>query len=170
MFRTTAQIRHTSAIPSGIPAPRGIEMLHDHDFFLHCDPHMIKYEGLPTPSDPAPTVPETLGINPVAPAKCYSVTDRMHTLPAGLWDSDVVSTVEFFDLDNGLFVRMRGPMGMLMETVWHIQQAEDGSCEMVEDIVISCSRLMIGVVKSSCETGWKGVHSKMLERLKGSSQ
>ncbi|KAF5023900.1 hypothetical protein F66182_4022 [Fusarium sp. NRRL 66182] len=167
MFRTTARIRHTSAISSGIPASEAIEMLHDHVFFIKCDPHMIKYEALPTP-EPLPVIPDTLGLKPVVPPECYSITDRVHALPAGLWDSDVVSTAEFFDLERGLFVRMRGPMGMTLETVWQIEEAKDGGLEIVEEISIACSRLMLGVIKGSCEAGWKGVHDKMLERLRGS--
>ncbi|KAJ4169505.1 hypothetical protein NW754_016534 [Fusarium falciforme] len=100
MFRTTAQIRHVSAIPAGIPASKGVEMLHDHEFFIKCDPHMIKYEALQTSQDPAPAPPP--GSQPVvASPKCYSITDRVHALPAGLWDSDVVSNAEFFNLERG---------------------------------------------------------------------
>ncbi|EEU48668.1 uncharacterized protein NECHADRAFT_102381 [Fusarium vanettenii 77-13-4] len=168
MFRTTAQIRHVSAIPAGIPPSKGVEMLHDHEFFIKCDPHMIKFEALQTPQDPAPAPPPG-GQPVVASPKCYSITDRVHALPAGLWDSDVVSNAEFFNLESGVFIRMRGPMGMVLETVWQIEEAEDGRCEIVEDVVIACSRLLVGVVKGSCEDGWKGVHGKMVERLKGSS-
>ncbi|KAM5355697.1 hypothetical protein ACJ41O_002343 [Fusarium nematophilum] len=168
MFSTSAQIRHASAIPAGIPASKAVEMLHDHGFFLSCDPHMIKYEALPPPSDPAPTVPEELGVKPVAPPRRYTVTDRIHALPAGLWDSDVVSTCEFFDLEKGVFVRLHSPMNVLLETVWQIKEVDGGNCEIVEDVAIKCSRLLVGVVKNSCEGNWKGVHGKMLERLEGS--
>ncbi|KAF4998465.1 hypothetical protein FGRMN_3154 [Fusarium graminum] len=167
MFRTTAQIQHTSVIPSGIAASKAIEMLHDHVFFLRCNPYMIKHEALPVP-EPAPSFPDTLKVRPVASPDCYSVTDRIHALPAGMWDSDVVSTYEFFDLDRGVFVRTRGPMGLVLETVWQIEEAAGRSLEITETVEISCSRLMIGMIKSSCEAGWKGVHEKMLERLNGS--
>ncbi|KAH6998237.1 hypothetical protein BKA56DRAFT_649520 [Ilyonectria sp. MPI-CAGE-AT-0026] len=167
MLRTYAELRHVTAIPAGIPASKAIQLLHDHEFFLSCDPHMIKFEAMPTPSDPEPTVPDEREIDPIAPAKIYSVTDRVHTLPAGLWDSDVVSTCEYFDLEDGLFVRLQSPMSVVMETVWQIKKAEDGTCELVEDIVIKCSRFLIGVVKSACESGWKGVHGKIIEKLKG---
>ncbi|KAK7403378.1 hypothetical protein QQX98_010853 [Neonectria punicea] len=167
MFNTYAELQHTTAIPAGIPASRAVEvLLHDHEFFLRCDPHLIKFEPVATPSDPAPEIPDGREVDPIAPVKVYSVTDRVHTLPAGLWDSDVVSTCEYFDLENGLFVRLRSPLSVVMETVWQIRQAEDGSYELVEDIVIKCSRFLIGVVKGACESGWEGVHGKMLEKLK----
>ncbi|KAJ4023533.1 hypothetical protein NW752_003998 [Fusarium irregulare] len=168
MFRSTVQIQHVSLVPKGTPASKAIEMLHDHVFFIQCDPYMTKYEALPTP-EPAPSIPDTLELKPVAQPDCYSVTDRVHTLPAGLWDSDVVSTYEFIDLERGVFVRTRGPVGLVLETVWDIEEAADGGLKIIENVTISCSRLMLGMIKSSCEAGWKGVHGKMLERLEGTS-
>nr|CEG05434.1 unnamed protein product [Fusarium clavum]CEG05935.1 unnamed protein product [Fusarium clavum] len=129
---------------------------------------MTKYEALPTP-EPAPSIPDTLELKPVAQPDCYSVTDRVHTLPAGLWDSDVASTYEFIDLEKGVFVRTRGPVGLVLETVWEIEETADGGLKIIENVTISCSRLMLGMIKSSCEAGWKGVHGKMLERLEGTS-
>lgn len=129
---------------------------------------MSKFEAIPTP-DPTPSVPDILEVKPIAAPDCYSVTDRIHTLPAGLWDSDVISSYEFFDLESGVFVRTRGPMGLVLETVWKIKESECGNLEIVEQVSITCSRLIMGMIKSSCEAGWKGVHGKMLERIEGSS-
>ncbi|UZP32629.1 hypothetical protein NXS19_000445 [Fusarium pseudograminearum] len=167
MFRSTAQIQHISPVPGGTAVSKAVEMLHDHVFFIQCDPYMTKYEALPTP-ELAPSIPDTLELKPVGQPKCYSVTDRVHTLPAGLWDSDVVSTYEFIDLERGVFVRTRGPMGLVLETVWEIEETTDGGSKIVENVTISCSRLMLGMIKNSCEAGWKGVHGKMLERLESS--
>lgn len=172
MFRTTAQLRHKSAVPANSPSTKGIAMLHDHEFFIRCDPHMTKYEALPaqTSSDPTPTAPSNLNLAPIAPPKFYTVTDRIHALPAGLWDSDVVSKYEFFDLENGVFIRVHSPMGIVIETIWQISEVEGGNThELVEDITIQCSRVLVGTVKSSCESGWKGVHGKMLDRLRDAS-
>lgn len=129
---------------------------------------MSKFEAIPTP-DPTPSVPDILEVKPIAAPDCYSVTDRIHTLPAGLWDSDVISSYEFFDLESGVFVRTRGPMGLVLETVWKIKESECGNLEIVEQVSITCSRLIMGMIKSSCEAGWKGVHGKMLERIEESS-
>lgn len=129
---------------------------------------MSKFEAIPTP-DPTPSVPDILEVKPIAAPDCYSVTDRIHTLPAGLWDSDVISSYEFFDLESGVFVRTRGPMGLVLETVWKIKESECGNLEIVEQVSITCSRLIMGMIKSSCEAGWKGVHGKMLERIEETS-
>lgn len=169
MFSTTAEIHHSSPIPAGISASKGVALLHDHEFFIQCDPHMTKYSLLTTSSNPAPTVPESRQVVAIAEPKCYSVTDRVHALPAGLWDSDIDSTYEFIDFDKGVFVRIRSPLSVVLETLWTIKETEDGSCELVEDILISCSRLFIGPVKSTCEGGWKKIHDKMIGKLKEGS-
>ncbi|KAH7328866.1 hypothetical protein B0I35DRAFT_404162 [Stachybotrys elegans] len=164
MFNTTAELQHKTPIPAGIPPSRGIELLRNHEFFIQCDPHMIKYE-LTATSSPEPTIPEERQQVATAPPKCYHVTDKVHALPAGLWDSDIKSTYEFIDIEKGVFVRIRSPMSTTMETIWQIQEAEDGSYELVEDIVIKCSRLLVGVVKNTCEAGWQGIHEKMVAKL-----
>lgn len=141
-------------------------MLQDHEFFLHCDPHMIKFAKL-TPETP-PEVPE--GIEPFGDRgiEVYEVTDLVHTVPAGIWDSNVVSRYEFIDLADGLHVRLRSPLSIVMDTVWTIREkegAEGAQLELVEDITIRCSRLLVGLVKSQCESGWAKIHAKMLARL-----
>ncbi|CAI4216299.1 unnamed protein product [Parascedosporium putredinis] len=97
------------------------------------------------------------------------LTDRVHALPAGLWDSDVVSTYEFTDLEKGMFVRLRSPLSVMMETVWEVREVEGspGALELVEEVNISCSRLLVGVIKGQCEGNWKGIHEKMVALMEG---
>jgi hypothetical protein len=166
MLRTWAELKHVTPIPTGVPLSKGVQMLHDHEFFLHCDPHMVNFEKLLQPKEPSAPPPEDRDVHPTSPPAVYSVTDRVHTLPAGLWDSDVVSTYEFFNLENGIFVRLQSPLSVVMETVWCVRESEDGTLELVEDVIIKCSRLLIGVVKGTCESGWNEIHKKMVEKIK----
>ena len=113
----------------------------------------------------------------IASPRCYKVIDRVAALPAGLWDSDLESTCEFIDMERGVFVRLRSPMGVVMETVWQVREAtkESGGAEgceyeLVEDILIKCSRLLVGTVKGTCEAGWQQVHKTMMERLQSQKQ
>ena len=169
MFNTTATVQHVSALPAGVTPEKGVELLQGHEFFIQCDPHMINYEPMDTPAGSVqPTIPGGRGVAAVAAPKCYQVTDKVHALPAGLWDSDVVSTYEFINTEKGVFVRIRSPLNVSMETVWEIRQTENGKWEMVEDVVIKCSRLLVGIIKSTCETGWKGIHEKMIGKLEQS--
>lgn len=95
--------------------------------------------------------------------------DRVHALPAGLWDSDAVSTSEMVNLERGVFVRLRSPLSIVMETVWEVREVEggDGELEVVEESVISCSRFLAGIVKGQCEANWKAIHEKLLRIMKG---
>ena len=99
--------------------------------------------------------------------KFYEVVDRVHALPAGLWDSDVVSTSEMVDLERGIFARLRSPLSVVMETVWEVREVEGGGLELVEESVISCSRLLAGIVKGQCEANWKGIHEKLVRIMEG---
>lgn len=155
-------------IPDGVPASKGIQLLQGYEFFIQCDPHMIKYEALEKQPDPPPKIPNDRAYTAVAAPKCYQVTDKVHALPAGLWDSDVVSTYEFINIEKGVFVRIRSPLNVMMETAWEVRDASGGGLVLVEDIVIKCPRLLVGVVKSTCESGWPGIHEKMINKLKES--
>jgi hypothetical protein len=137
-----------------------VDMLHDHEFFLHCDPHMSKFSRVAT--ETPPVVPDTIKAS--GETEVYRVTDVVQALPAGLWDSNVESTYEFTDTADGCFVRIRSPLSVVMETMWTIKE-EDGRLQLVEDVFIQCSRLLVGIVKSQCEKNWQKIHGKMIERL-----
>lgn len=135
-------------------------MLQDHPFFFECNPHTSKFELLKT--ETTPPIPDY--VKPVKPTESYQATDIVHALPAGLWDSNIVSTYEFTDIEKGVFVRIMSPMSVIMETVWEVR-GEEGQLELVESISFTCSRLLAGIVKSQCEGGWGKIHQKMISRL-----
>ena len=70
---------------------------------------------------------------------------------------------------------------MVMETFWRVKEVtgagveeaggEGGEAgpglELVEEVTIRCSRLLVGIVKSQCEADWKSIHGKMVARLVG---
>lgn len=60
-------------------------------------------------------------------------------------------------------------MGIVMDTGWTIQ-AEGEGLALVEDITIRCSRLLMGVVRGTCEDGWGPIHEKMVGRLRREMQ
>jgi len=170
VFSGVGRITHSSKLPKGTTKEQGIAMLSDHIFFLHCDPHLVKYEAV-TPDTP-PEIPEAMQaqVRGGKATQVFKVTDLVHTIPAGLWDSNVVSTYEITDITDGLFVRIHSPLSIVMDTVWEIKADEDGELELVESMTINCSRLLMGVVKSQCENGWAQIHAKMLGRLEGKEE
>lgn len=172
MLNTTHHLEHITPLPPHIPPSTLVTLLQGHHFFINCDLHMIDYVSIAIPS-PSPTIPSdrsravALPSSDSSPA-CYKVTDRVHALPAGLWDKDVESTYEFVNTEKGVFVRIRSPLGVMMETVWEVREkeGEEGEWELLEDVVIKCSRLLMGTVRGTCEAGWKGIHEKMMIKLK----
>lgn len=125
-------------------------MLHDHEFFLQCDPHMEKYDIIGEVSDP--DLPD--GIKALGSTTSYNVTDHVETLPKGIWGSTVESTYDFTDIELGLFARIESPMNVVMDTVWEIREV-DGGLGLVEDSSVKCSRLLVEIVKSLNEGGCK---------------
>ncbi|RFU77720.1 hypothetical protein TARUN_4499 [Trichoderma arundinaceum] len=131
---------------------------------------MVKFEPIPRPSKvESPTIPADRGLVAVGEPAYYAVTDKVHTLPAGLWDSNVVSTNEFVNLEKGVFVRLYSPLNVVMETVWTLRENEKGGVDLIEDVLIKASRLLVGTVKNMCNTNWKTFHGRIVDVMKESS-
>ncbi|KAI0486397.1 hypothetical protein F4859DRAFT_368781 [Xylaria cf. heliscus] len=159
------------------------------EFFLLCDPHHLSHKTLPQPPETEKEpmsvdaarkhfkLPEALEpvIGPSGPVvKVYEVVDD---LPNPVWSSHVVSKEEFVDHDEGMWVRIRSPMGVVMETRWSVREKNGdagdgegqgegkGGLELVEDVVINCSRLVMGIVKGQVENNWRGIHKQIIDKL-----
>jgi hypothetical protein len=159
---------HSSKLPGKTTREQAVAMLNDHEFFLHCDPHMAKFEPVPHTDDTSASLPlpDTVKARPGTATESFRVTDIVDSIPSGVWGRNVVSTYEFTDTETGLFVRIKSPLAIVMDTIWEIKQVEDGEgLELVEDVTINCSRLLVGLVKSQCENGWAKIHAKMIGRL-----
>ncbi|KAI0974234.1 hypothetical protein F4678DRAFT_458200 [Xylaria arbuscula] len=180
----TATAVNATPIPSRVRKEDAVALLHDHEFFLLCDPHHASHKTLPQPpeteKDPASVaaarkhfkLPETLEpltsttthVGPGPVVKIYEVVDL---LPNPVWSSNVVSREEFVDHGEGTWCRIRSPMGVVMETTWSVREKRDagGALELVEDIVINCSRLVMGIVKGQVENNWRGIHKQLIDKL-----
>ncbi|TGJ80632.1 hypothetical protein E0Z10_g8128 [Xylaria hypoxylon] len=177
VLSSTSSSVNASPIPPSVRKEDAVALLHDHEFFLLCDPHHSAHKTLPQPpeteNEPASVdvarkhfkLPEALtpltatgthqGPGPVV--KIYEVVDHM---PNPVWSSNVVSREEFVDHDEGIWVRIRSPLGVVMETRWSVRE-NSGALELVEDVLINCSRLVIGIVKGQVENNWKGIHKQI---------
>ncbi|KAL7792984.1 hypothetical protein V8C37DRAFT_379778 [Trichoderma ceciliae] len=169
-LNTTATLQNVTTLPAGISLAKALETVQNHTFHMQSDPHMIEYVSIPRPSKvESPTIPVERGIVAVGEPAYYSVTDKVHTLPAGLWDSNVVSTNEFVNLEKGVFVRLYSPLNVVLETVWTVKENENGGVVLVEDVLIKASRLLLGTVKNMCNTNWRTFHGKIVDLMKESS-
>lgn len=177
-FTGTAEVSHKTKLPAGTSKADAVAMLHDHAFYLECDPHLVKFSDLDAAkaAELARTSKLPPGVEAVSGTRCYEVHDLVHNLPGGLWDSNVISSYEMTDTPDGVFVRIRSPMTVVMGTSWAIREMgptevadngdqSPGGLAIVEEIKISAPRLVVGIVKGLCEAGWKKIHDKMLTRF-----
>ncbi|PFH60781.1 hypothetical protein XA68_10346 [Ophiocordyceps unilateralis] len=167
MLNTSAAIKHSTVIPDGIESSGVVNLLQDHASFFKCFPHMLKYELIDTPTGPESTIAKDRHVKAIAAAKQYQVTDKVPGIPAWLWDTDLVSTYELINIERGVFVRIRGPLNVVLETVWEVRETKDGGTALVSDLVIHCSKLIMGVAKGICEDGPKRIHVKLMKKLRG---
>ncbi|KAI8957784.1 hypothetical protein F5Y11DRAFT_338273 [Daldinia sp. FL1419] len=184
-FTGTTKLVNTSPIPSSGPnritKAAAVELLHDHAFFLKIEPHYVSHRPLPPTESSAdaaaakaayqlPRDLEPLGDPAV---KLYEVVDHV---PNPVWSSSVVSNEEFVDFKDGLWVRIRSPLAVVMETRWTIRErkgegegegegGEKAGLELVEDVTISCSKLLLSIVKGQVDNNWREIHRKIAERL-----
>ncbi|KAH7082412.1 hypothetical protein FB567DRAFT_106199 [Paraphoma chrysanthemicola] len=164
-FDSTATLHHVTQLPAGTTFERALKQLHDHDLLIRLDPEFAHYETLPV-EEATPN------------AKRYKVTDHMHALPKGLWDSTVSFVAEMTNTEDGILWVIKAPLGLVQETTWRclktegLADADKGpdaeKCEwsLVEDVEIKANRLLVGTVKGKCEENWKGTHSRFVEHLK----
>ncbi|KAI2615626.1 hypothetical protein GGR54DRAFT_259842 [Hypoxylon sp. NC1633] len=184
-FTGTTKLVNASPIPSTVSKEAAVALLHDHAFFLQCDPHYVSHRALPqtlpanTEND-AETVadrvaaarreyqlPATLEPLGEPAVKLYEVVDH---LPNPVWSSSVVSKEEFVDVADGLWVRIRSPLAVVMETRWFVRERKGGDgeglgLELVEDLDISCSKLLLGIVKAQVVGNWEGIHKKLIGKM-----
>lgn len=103
-----------------------------------------------------------------AVVKLYEVQDHV---PNPVYSSNVTSREEMVDFADGLWVRVRSPMAVVMETTWTVREKSGGGegegLELVEEVYVSCNRMLMGIVKSSVEANWQKIHDKIVARMVG---
>ena len=167
VLNTTAHVVHRTPFPSTVKESDAISLLHDHGFIISLDPHLSQYNEIPLKeaSQPLPS-----NIDPNAETKCYQVTDIMHNLPAGLWDSNIESTVHYTNLEKGVFVRMQSPLSINLKTEWKVATQDDGTLELLIECTIACSRLLVGIVRGQSEANQPEMCRKLIEKLVGEKE
>ncbi|KAF2708748.1 hypothetical protein K504DRAFT_433229 [Pleomassaria siparia CBS 279.74] len=175
LFNTTATIRHVTPLPPGTTFIHALTTLQNHDLLIRLDPELAHYETLPSEDG----TPDT---------KRYRVTDNMHTLPKGLWDTTVTFEANITNTEDGILWVIKAPLGLLQRTTWKLVKSDDlgkgkekviaetqgkeekSEWALVEDVEIKASRLLVGTVKGKCEENWRGVHERFVGHLKGTQE
>jgi hypothetical protein len=166
---STAKLHHVTYLPPGTTQANALKHLHNHDLLIRLDPELAHYETLPSP----PSAPNT---------KRYKVTDNMHTLPKGLWDTTVTFEAEMTNTDEGIEWVIKAPLGLVQTTTWKVVTTaslgseegvngdQQGEWSLVEDVEIKANKLLVGTVKGKCEENWRGIHTKFAGHLQGDAQ
>lgn len=154
VFNTTAKLKHSTLLPPTATFEAAVAVLHNHDSLFRLDPEFVSYETKPTPTSSKNLT-----------AKYYTVTDHMNALPHGLWDSTVNFEAEITDIPKGVEWVIHAPLGVCQVTFWTIEPApeHEGRFYFVEDVSITCSRLLVGIVKGKCIENQPGVHQKFVD-------
>ncbi|KAH8719179.1 hypothetical protein GQ44DRAFT_623951 [Phaeosphaeriaceae sp. PMI808] len=164
-LNSTATLHHVTPLPTGTKFEDALKHLHNHDLLIRLDPEFAHYEALPAEA-------------PAEDTKRYKITDHMHALPKGLWDSTVSFVAEMTNTEDGLLWIIKAPLGLVQRTTWRCLRMETLAAEdktggeasewaLVEDVEIEANRLLVGTVRGKCEENWRGVHAKFLGYLKG---
>jgi hypothetical protein len=170
-FTSTATLHHVTHLPPGTSFAHALQRLQNHDLLIRLDPELAHYETLPSP----PSAPAT---------KRYKVTDNMHTLPKGLWDTTVTFEADITNTEDGIEWVIRAPLGLVQRTTWRVLKTESlereggahmgggqvGEWSLVEDVEIKANRILVGTVKGKCEENWRGVHARFVGHLHEDAQ
>jgi hypothetical protein len=132
---------------------------------IRCDPNFSEYSEI-NASQKA-EVPERF--QPIADTKHYKITDIVNTVPGGIWDSNIDSIAEYTNVENGIFIRTRSPLSVVIETEWSIKDTNNGDIELIRHTMISCSRVLFNIVKGQCEANLLAMHQAITERLSSTS-
>ena len=157
VLNTSTKLSFRTSLPPEATSENAIALLRDHDWLIRLDPEFMSY----TIDDPPPSA------NPSS--KFYTVTDHMEALPRGLWDTTVRFSAEITDIPNGIEWRIRAPLGLVQTSFWKIVPAQsegDAQVDLLEEVEICCSRLLMGTVRSKIEGNWGGIHAKFVDKLK----
>ena len=161
VFSSTHNFIERLTLPSGTTGSEVVGILHDHEFILRCDPQLKELREIP-PTD-LPSLPKHVRKKQVAEPRKYSLLDSVPNVPSSL--CRVESTTDFTDLEAGVYVRLRSPLSVVMETEWKVKEGDTGGLEIFRESTISCSSFLMPVAKPMFCDNLIDFGKKIVERL-----
>lgn len=86
----------------------------------------------------------------------------MKGIPKAIYDAKVTYKAELTDVEDGIKWVIKAPLGFVQNSHWRLEQ-EGTDLILIEDVHLSCSRLMMGTVRGKCEESWSGIHGKFVD-------
>ncbi|TDZ58496.1 hypothetical protein CTRI78_v005363 [Colletotrichum trifolii] len=159
MFDTSFTLKHTTPVPSAMSRDHVLNLLHNAEHHVTCDPNMKSYVPF-TPPKPH-ELPKD--IDPIASTVCYAVTDSVPTpVLSKVWERESVSRFHFTNTQDGCYVYTMCPLSVTLDTRWTVLESANGGLELEEAVEVKCSRIWAGLVKEQLEKNWKDYHKVFL--------
>ncbi|KAK7941430.1 uncharacterized protein PG986_013817 [Apiospora aurea] len=157
-------LTNKTPLPAGVTKPAAIAALQD-----HASPPSTTTPSSSSPDYASYQVPPSITATALRhQVQVYEVHDHV---PNPVWSSDVTSLEEFVDCAEGIWVRVRSPLGIVLETTWFICEKKRGKkderdgLELVQTLVCTCNRLLASLTKAQVEKGWQQVHEKLIQAM-----
>lgn len=132
VLTTSATLKHSVDLPPQTTFSRAVSLLRNHDWLLRLDPELHSYTTSPT--IPAPNV------------KVYNVIDNMEGIPKSIYDAKVHIEIQIADEEDGVEFLVHAPLGVVQRAKWKVV-GEEGKWKLVIETVITCSRILMGIVR-----------------------
>lgn len=162
---------YTTEVLGGVTASQAVSALQDHDYFLSTDPNMVSTKANVAPQGgELHALPDAVKEAKAGETRCYEVVDRMPGVFAKLLPKLSTTTIyyQITDTKDGVFVYLQAPMGVTQERRWVVEEGGGGGgLKIVENVSISCTRLLYGSVKGQQDLHWKDVHAAYVKKMEG---
>ncbi|KAH7317259.1 hypothetical protein BKA65DRAFT_466228 [Rhexocercosporidium sp. MPI-PUGE-AT-0058] len=171
MLNSTTKFTRTASLPSSCTRSTAMALLQNYEFMINCDSNLSSYKPVTNPANP-PTIPSHLKSKTTSSTKTYAIYDKVENIPGGIWKSDVECIVEYTDLETGLFMKGKSPLSIVIETEWNVKEnaGGNGGLELVYESLVSCSKLIIGIIKGTLEKNLVEMMEKVVAELEKRSK
>ncbi|EHA46095.1 hypothetical protein MCOR27_006644 [Pyricularia oryzae] len=156
---------------SGVQRDQALELVHDHDYFLHtADPQFVSYESETiTAKDGLTRLPADMHSDATGPTQCYAVTDNIPGPIAKLipGKSTAVNHYQLTNTTQGMFINFKGAMGLVSDRKMTIRDAGNGNIRIVQEVGLKCKKMMLGVLRGQYEQHWRRIHEEYAKKMGG---
>lgn len=171
VFRTNDSFQVSTEI-SGVTRERAIEVLHDHDFFIHQDPNLESYEPEDKPKGGVTQLPADAQAAAVGSTQCYAVTDRIPARFARLLPgkSTAVNHYQLTSIEDGLFVCLKAALDVQSDRRIVIRGGGDDATVnvvLVQEVGVNCNKMLVNVFRGQYEEHWRRIHEAFAEKMGG---
>lgn len=91
----------------------------------------------------------------------------MPSIPSYIHDPIVKVSIEITDVERGIDLDVRPPLGIVQKGRWRVEGEQGGELMLVVWTEVECNRVLMGIMKGKVEGQKKRVGERYFEALKG---